>query len=113
MNALEGEDQLCSRMAWALYELVNVGLTTAPDNTETNLYTYDIYKRHCFGSYFDVLKEMSYNPKVRTAFRMKYSVFALSMCSISSLLLDGRAILLCYVNCNTIPMGRWRKDGVS
>lgn len=113
MNALEGEDQLCSRMAWALYELVNVGLTTAPDNTETNLYTYDIYKRHCFGSYFDVLKEMSYNPKVRTAFRMKYSVFALSTCSISSLLLDGRAILLCYVNCNTIPMGRWRKDGVS
>ncbi len=34
INALEAEDQLCGRMAWALYELVNVGTTTAPDNTE-------------------------------------------------------------------------------
>lgn len=34
INALESEDQLCGRMAWALYELVNVGTTTAPDNTE-------------------------------------------------------------------------------
>lgn len=25
MNALEGEDQLCQRMAWSLYELLNVG----------------------------------------------------------------------------------------
>lgn len=34
INALESEDQFCGRMAWALYELVNVGTTTAPDNTE-------------------------------------------------------------------------------
>eukprot|EP00804_Cyclotella_cryptica_P005395 CCRYP_017085-RA/>CCRYP_017085-RA protein AED:0.06 eAED:0.06 QI:162/1/1/1/1/0.96/28/3961/2317 len=68
INALEAEDQLCGRMAWALYELVNVGTTTAPDNTESNLYTYDIFQRHCFGNYYDILKEMSFNPKMGEQF---------------------------------------------
>ena len=68
INAIESEDQLCGRMAWALYELVNVGTTTAPDNTESNLFTYDIFQRHCFGNYFDILKEMSYNPKMGEQF---------------------------------------------
>lgn len=68
MNVIEGEDQLCQRMAWALYEHLNVGITTAPDNTETNLYTYDIMTRNCFGSYFDVLKEMTYSPKIGEQF---------------------------------------------
>lgn len=68
MNVLEAEDQLCQRMAWALYEHLNVGITTAPDNTETNLYSYDIMTRHCFGSYFDLLKEMVYNPKIGEQF---------------------------------------------
>jgi cullin-associated NEDD8-dissociated protein 1 len=68
MNVLEGEDQLCQRMSWALYEHLNVGITTAPDNTETNLYSYDIMTRNCFGSYFDILKEMTYNPKIGEQF---------------------------------------------
>ena len=68
MIALEAEDQLCQRMAWSLYEHLNVGITTAPDNTETNLYSYDILTRHCFGSYFDILKEMVYNPKIGEQF---------------------------------------------
>lgn len=68
MNVLEGEDQLCQRMSWALYEHLNVGITTAPDNTETNLVTYDIPTRNCFGSYFDVLKEMMYSPKMGEQF---------------------------------------------
>jgi cullin-associated NEDD8-dissociated protein 1 len=68
MNVLEAEDQLCQRMSWALYEHLNVGITTAPDNTETNLYSYDILTRNCFGSYFDILKEMVYNPKIGEQF---------------------------------------------
>ena len=68
INAIESEDQLCGRMAWSLYELVNVGTTTAPDNTESNLFTYDTFQRHCFGNYFDILKEMSYNPKMGEQF---------------------------------------------
>ena len=68
LNVLEGEDQLCQRNAWALYEHLNVGITTAPDNTETNLATYDIMTRHCFGSYFDILKEMTHSPKIGEQF---------------------------------------------
>ena len=68
INALDAEDQLCQRNAWALYEHLNVGITTAPDNTETNLFSYDILTRNCFGSYFDVLKEMVYNPKIGEQF---------------------------------------------
>ena len=64
MNVIEGEDQMCQRMSWSLYELLNVGAASNPDNTETNLYTYDIFTRHCFGNYFDILKELTYNPKM-------------------------------------------------
>ena len=64
MNVIENEDQMCQRMAWSLYQLLNVGAASNPDNTETNLYTYDIFIRHCFGSYFDILKELTYNPKM-------------------------------------------------
>ena len=60
--------QLCQRMAWSLYQLLNVGAASNPDNTESNLYTYDILTRHCFGSYFDILKEMAYSPKMGEQF---------------------------------------------
>ena len=64
MNVLENEDQLCQRMAWSLYELLNVGAASNPDNTESNLYTYDIFNRNCFGTYFDILKELAFSPKM-------------------------------------------------
>jgi len=68
MIALEGEDQLCQRMAWSLYEHLNVGVASNTANTESNLYTYDIFTRHCFGSYFDILKEMTFNSKMGEQF---------------------------------------------
>lgn len=68
MTALEAEDQLCQRMAWALYEHLNVGRTTNPANTESNLYLYDIFTRNCFGNYFNVLKEMVFSPKMGEQF---------------------------------------------
>ena len=64
MNVIENEDQMCQRMAWSLYELLNIGAASNPDNTETNLYTYDIFNRHCFGSFFEILKELTFNPKM-------------------------------------------------
>ena len=44
-------------MAWSLYELFNVGAASNPDNTESNLCTYDIFIKHCFRSYFDTGRE--------------------------------------------------------
>ena len=73
MNMLEGEDQLCLRMAWSLYELLNVGAASNPDNTESNLYTYDIFTRHCFGNYFDILKELTFSPKMGEQFNFAES----------------------------------------
>ena len=46
--------RLCQRMAWALYEHLNVGTATMAENTETNLYsvskTVSILQNrfHCF-----------------------------------------------------------------
>ena len=45
-----------------------VGAASNPDNTESNLYTYDIMIRHCFGNIFDILKEMTYSPKMGEQF---------------------------------------------
>ena len=73
MTTLEAEDQLCQRMAWALYEHLNSGTTTNPENTESNLYAYDTFTRHCFGSYFDILKEMAYSPKMGEQFNFVLS----------------------------------------
>lgn len=55
-------------MAWSLYQLVNVGVASNADNTESNLATYDVYLKNCFGSYFDILKEMTFNSKMAEQF---------------------------------------------
>ena len=44
------------------------GTASNPANTESNLYTYDIFLRHCFGNYFDILKEMTFNSKMAEQF---------------------------------------------
>jgi len=51
-----------------LYELLYVGTTTMPDNTEGNLYSYDIMTRNCFGTYDQILKEMTFSPKMGEQF---------------------------------------------
>lgn len=52
----------------SFYDERYVGAASNPDNTESNLYTYDIMIRHCFGNYFDILKEMTYSPKMGEQF---------------------------------------------
>jgi hypothetical protein len=63
-----GMDQFVTPVcAQSVFDL-NVGAASNPDNTESNLYTYDIMIRHCFGNYFDILKEMTYSPKTGEQF---------------------------------------------
>eukprot|EP00538_Stauroneis_constricta_P006114 CAMPEP_0119557550 /NCGR_PEP_ID=MMETSP1352-20130426/9190_1 /TAXON_ID=265584 /ORGANISM="Stauroneis constricta, Strain CCMP1120" /LENGTH=2298 /DNA_ID=CAMNT_0007604673 /DNA_START=349 /DNA_END=7245 /DNA_ORIENTATION=+ len=64
-NTVENDiDQLRQRMAWALSQI----LVISPDgvdgelDTEAFLTYYDIFVRHAFGSYRDILKEVSYHP---------------------------------------------------
>lgn len=63
--ALNGEDQLRQRMAWALCQIV----TTVPSNIDTRFQTeiyteyYDkVCVKHAFGNYRDLLKEAAYSP---------------------------------------------------
>lgn len=60
-HALGAPDQLRARVAWALYQIIPIGTpNTDNTNTETWLQYYDIFVRHAFGSFKDILKEISY-----------------------------------------------------
>eukprot|EP00934_Nitzschia_sp_Nitz4_P004476 Nitzschia sp. Nitz4//scaffold371_size14297//6040//11866//NITZ4_008941-RA/size14297-augustus-gene-0.3-mRNA-1//-1//CDS//3329549584//4466//frame0 len=62
--ALNGKDQLRQRVAWALYQIlvVSPNSISRPKITEAYLAYYDIFVRHAFGNYFDILKEVTYSP---------------------------------------------------
>ena len=65
MAALYAHDELRQRVAWSLAEIVVVsqkGSGILPDHTEVWTIYYDIFVRHAFGSYRDVLKEVSFSP---------------------------------------------------
>lgn len=67
--ALNAPDQLRQKIAWALAQLLVISpsgvLATQKDMTETFLAYYDIFVRHAFGSYRDILKEVTFSPLVR------------------------------------------------
>lgn len=63
MLALQAADQLRQRVAWALAQIFVV----APDDatmSHTEMYVnyYDIFVRHAFGNFRDVLREVTYSP---------------------------------------------------
>ena len=61
---LASDDQLRQRMAWALSQIFVVGvegLTKSDQNEVWHTY-YDVFVRNAFGSYRDVLREVSYSP---------------------------------------------------
>eukprot|EP00957_Ditylum_brightwellii_P074860 5689238-Ditylum_brightwellii.AAC.1 len=58
--ALEARDQLRQRVAWALYQIIPIGVTVENYETEVFLGYYDVFVRNAFGSYRDILKEISY-----------------------------------------------------
>lgn len=61
--ALKGQDQLRQRVAWALSQLFAISPSAVfPLNTEPFLAYYDIFVRNSFGSFRDILREVSYSP---------------------------------------------------
>ena len=65
MIVLEVDDQLRQRVAWALSQIFVVTsnqIVYNPGYSEIYLNFYDIFVRHAFGNYFDILKEVSYSP---------------------------------------------------
>lgn len=62
---LTADDQLRQRMAFALSQILVVSpIQVDSDTRETEIYFnyYDIFVRHAFGSYRDILREVSYSP---------------------------------------------------
>jgi uncharacterized protein (DUF1501 family)/uncharacterized protein (DUF1800 family) len=57
-------DQLRMRMAWALAQIITLGENGVGRASEVGAWTawYDIFVRHAFGNYQDLLKEVSYHP---------------------------------------------------
>ena len=66
---LKSTDQLRQRVAWSLSQIIIIGEEGASPETEesTELWGiwYDIFVRHAFGNYRDILKEVSYSPMMR------------------------------------------------
>jgi len=64
MIALDSNDQLRQRMAWALSQIVVITPNQISDIGYSEIYLnyYDIFVRNAFGNYFDILKEVSYSP---------------------------------------------------
>jgi uncharacterized protein (DUF1800 family) len=62
--AIEGEDQLRQRMAWALSQILVVGEegSNQENYAERWLTYYDIFVRHAFGNYRDILEEVTWSP---------------------------------------------------
>jgi len=66
-TALHAPDQLRQRVAWALSQICVVGFGRLQDwLTESALQYYDIFVRHAFGSYRDILKEVAFSQPMGT-----------------------------------------------
>ena len=59
---LSAPDQLRQRMAWALSQILVANTAVGRDWTEAFVNYYDIFVKHAFGNYRDILKEVSYSP---------------------------------------------------
>lgn len=66
MKALEAEDQLRQRVAWALFQMFGVSSSGSLDDTWSEMWLnyYDVFVRGAFGSFKDMLRELIYNPVV-------------------------------------------------
>lgn len=64
--ALTANDALRQRMAWCLSQIFVLGETGAVhiDETESFLVYYDIFVRNAFGNFGDILKEVTFSPRM-------------------------------------------------
>jgi len=63
-KVLKGDDQLRQRVAWALSQIFVIsedGVNKARENEVFHTF-YDIFVRNAFGSFLDILREVSYSP---------------------------------------------------
>ena len=63
---LYSSDQLCQRMAFALSKIFAVSTVTNSDasNSETNINQYDKFVNACFGTYKEVMTQMSFDEEM-------------------------------------------------
>jgi len=64
--AITAEDQLRQRVAWALAQIFVLGEagSSQKDATEQWTHFYDIFVRHAFGNFSNILGEVTYHPKM-------------------------------------------------
>mmetsp|Transcript_18225 Transcript_18225/g.33487 ORF Transcript_18225/g.33487 Transcript_18225/m.33487 type:complete len:450 (+) Transcript_18225:1031-2380(+) len=65
MKAMQANDQLRQRTAWALSQIIVIGLPglmSEDKYTEAMINFYDIFVRHAFGSFRSILQEVTYSP---------------------------------------------------
>ncbi|CAK0790463.1 unnamed protein product [Prorocentrum cordatum] len=65
MLALDADDQLRQRAAWALSQILVTsinGVSSSSNHAEGWLVYYDIFVRNAFGNYRDILREVTYSP---------------------------------------------------
>ncbi len=64
--AITAEDQLRQRVAWALAQIFVLGEagSSQKDATEQWTHFYDIFVRHAFGNFSNILSEVTYHPKM-------------------------------------------------
>lgn len=76
-------DQLRQRVSWALSQIFAISQEAVSEvqHTESFATYYDIFVRHAFGNYFDILKEVSYSgmmASMLTYFRSQSTAYVLS-----------------------------------
>ncbi len=74
--ALKAKDQLRQRMAWGLYQHMNVAttLTVQSKQNEGNLVYYDTFVRNAFGDFKHLLKEVAFSSKIGEQFTFYRSI---------------------------------------
>jgi hypothetical protein len=72
--AMYAPDQLRQRVAWALSQIlvISPGGIGDDDLGENWVNYYDIFVRHAFGNYFDILKEVTYSPMMSSMLTYVY-----------------------------------------
>jgi hypothetical protein len=62
MVALSANDQLRQRVAWALYLIIPLEANLGDADTESHTAFFDLFVRHAFGNFRDLLRSVAYSP---------------------------------------------------
>ena len=62
MVGLSANDQLRQRVAWALYNIIPLEANLIDADTESHTAFFDLFVRHAFGNFRDLLRSIAYSP---------------------------------------------------